>query len=129
MSLLPHTTQPITTEPASYEMRGWMEGVNDSLASLEILIAAVGQYNSITVTGPYTASNLDFINAKSRAVITLPANPIENSVIIVRNGDGSTITVNPNGKTLNGETIGYIRSKGTALVIHYFIDSDEWLVR
>ena len=86
-------------------------------------------FNTVTTSNNYIAADYDFINAKANALITLPKYPSENSVIIIRNGDGSTIKLNPNGKTINGESIGYIRRNGTALVIHYFIDSDEWLVR
>jgi hypothetical protein len=87
------------------------------------------EFNTKTVTASYSAAPHDFINAKSGALITLPKYPPTNSVIIIRNGDGSTITINPNGKTLNGETSVISTDLGTALVLHYFIDSDEWLIR
>lgn len=87
------------------------------------------QYNAVTTSVNYTANPYDFINAKKGATITFPEYPIENGVIIVRNGDGSNIRLSGNGKTMNGESTGTIQVKGTAIVFHYFIDSDEWLVR
>lgn len=86
-------------------------------------------FNNITKTTSYTAVDHDFINAKSGVTITLPATPEVNSVIIVRNGDSTAITINANGKTINGSATAKILRKGTALVLHYFIDSDEWLIR
>ena len=86
-------------------------------------------FNAVTVTTSYTANSFDFINAKSGSTITLPKYPKENDVIIIRNGDGSTIGLNGNGKAINSETTGTIRRKSTSIVFHYFIDSDEWLVR
>ena len=123
MSLLPHTTQPITSEPASYEMRAWMEMIQSASEVLAV-------FNNITVIGgSYTASNLDFINAKSNAVISLTNTPPVNSVIIVRNGDGSSIRINGNGRTINEQAGAILKKKETAIVIHYFSDSDEWLIR
>lgn len=86
-------------------------------------------FRSKTVTSSYTATDHDFINAKRGAVISLPQYPVENSVIIVRNGDGSAVGLNGSGKNINGSGTGSIQREGTALVLHYFIDSDEWLVR
>ena len=122
--LLPHTTQPITNEDdtASYEMRAWMEMVDS-------IISTLGIFTSITVDSGYTALGGEFINAKRSAIISLPLTPNEGSVIIVRNGDGSPITIKGNGKNINGCSEAKICRQGTALVIHYFIDSNEWLVR
>ena len=89
----------------------------------------VKQIRTVTVTSNYTAVDGDFINAKSNAQITFPQYPIENSVIIVRNGDGSQIKLNGNGKKVNGESTGILSRKGTSIEFHYFIDSDEWFAR
>ena len=87
------------------------------------------RFKALTVAGNYTAVDHDFINAKLGVTITLPEFPEENAIVMVRNGDGSRIKLDGNGKNINGSSTGNIRSKGTALVLHYFIDSDEWLVR
>ena len=90
----------------------------------------IPQYRAVTVsTSTYTAIPYDFINAKSNATIKFPAQPPENCVIIVRNGDGSSITLNGNEKTINGSKNGYLRRKGTTIPFYYFIDSDEWFAR
>ena len=86
-------------------------------------------FNAVSVTNSYAALDYDFINAKNRAVITFPRYPDENSVIIVRNGDGSKITLSGNGKKINGSSTGVINRQGTAITFQYFIDSNEWFAR
>ena len=90
---------------------------------------AVKQIRTVTVKSNYTAVDGDFINAKSSAQITFPKYPNENSVIIVRNGDGTNIKLIGNGKKINGSTLGYLNRKETAIEFYYFIDSDEWFAR
>lgn len=87
------------------------------------------QFRAVTVATSYTANDYDFINATVNSTITLCQYPVENSVIIIRNGDGSTINLNGNGKNINGYSGGSITRKGTAINLHYFIDSDEWFAR
>lgn len=86
-------------------------------------------FTSITKSESYTANDFEFINAKANALVTFPKYPCENSVIIIRNGDGSTIKLNGNGKNMNGESTGIISKKETSIEFHYFIDSDEWFAR
>ncbi len=91
--------------------------------------AEVKQFNAVTITGSYTAVDHDFINAKENALIVFPQYPDENSVIIVRNGDGSNITLSGNGKNINGSSTGLIRRKETSIEFYYFLDSDEWFAK
>jgi len=69
------------------------------------------------------------VNAGSAITVTLPASPPSNAVVIVRNSDGTVITIDGNGKNINGNATVQTIAQGTAVVIHYFIDSDEWLIR
>ena len=105
------------------------EEVSELKAELDIAISQKIDFRSVTTSSNYTAVDHDFINATSRVTITMPAYPSENDVIIVRNGDGTRITLLGNGRNINGESIGYIRKKGTSLYLQYFIDTNEWLVR
>ncbi len=93
------------------------------------LIPEIKQFNAVTTSTSYTAIDHDFINAKANALITFPKYPEENSVIIIRNGDGSTITLDGNGKNMNNSSTGKIHQKGTSIEFHYFIDSDEWFAK
>jgi hypothetical protein len=86
-------------------------------------------YRAVTVTTNYTSLDFDYINAKSRATITLPEYPKDNSVVIIRNGDGSEIGLNGNGRLINGFSTGKLRRQGTALTLQYFIDDNEWFAR
>lgn len=102
---------------------------SDSSFSYPAIEQTVKQIRTVTTSVDYTAVDGDFINAKSNAQITLTKYPDENSVIIVRNGDGSTIKLNGNGKNMNGESTGQLTRKSTSIEFHYFIDSDEWFAR
>lgn len=90
---------------------------------------AVDRFNPVSTTENYTAVDYDFINAKSTSEITLPEYPRDGGVVIVRNGDGTKITIKGNGRSINGETTGIIYRKGTALTLQYFIDDNEWFAR
>ena len=94
-----------------------------------ILPSAEQVFKAVTVTGIYTAMPYDFINAKTRAQITFPAYPEENSVIIVRNGDGSKIKFDGNGRNINGSSSGVLRQESTAIEFYYFIESNEWFAK
>jgi hypothetical protein len=110
-----------------------IESLSDKLEDLERRdnagTANSKEFNGYTVTQSQTLRDFDFVNVKNRSTVTLPQYPVKNSVIIIRNGDGSTIGINANGKTLNGETVGKLYRKGTAITIQYFIDSNEWVAR
>ena len=92
-------------------------------------LASDSQMMAVTAVSDYAASNYDFINATQDSTITLVKYPVENSVIILRNGDGSRIKFSGNGKNINGSSSGSITRKGTAITLQYFIDTDEWFAR
>ena len=92
-------------------------------------ICSEGIFSSVTVTASYTAADFDFVSASQGATITLPQYPSENSVIIVRNGNGSIISVSGNGRNINGTATVLSGVKNTTMVFHYFIDSNEWFIR
>ena len=93
------------------------------------LLPEVKEFRAVTVTQNYTANDHDFINANQNAQITFPQYPAENSVIIVRNDDNSSIKLNGNGKNINGSLTGVIARKTTCIEFYYFIDSDEWVAK
>lgn len=93
----------------------------------DLIIAAY--FIPVSASDNYTANNYEFVNAKNKATITLPASPSNYSAVIVRNGDGTLIGLNGNGRLINGENAGKIRRKGTALTLQYFIDENEWFAR
>ena len=90
----------------------------------------IPQYRAVTaVNTVYKALPYDFINATSKTIIRFPSTPTENCVIIIRNGDGSTIKLDGNGKKINGSYTGVLNREGTAIHFHYFLESDEWFAR
>jgi hypothetical protein len=89
----------------------------------------INKIRTVTVTSNYAALPNDFINAKNNAQITFPKYPDENSVIIVRNGDGSRIKLLGNGKKINGYFDGFIDDETDSIEFHYFIDTDEWFAK
>ena len=94
-----------------------------------VLLPEIKEFRAVTVTQNYTANDHDFINAKQNALITFPQYPEENSVIIVRNGDNSSIKLSGNGKNINGSSTGALSRQGTSIEFYYFIDSDEWFAK
>ena len=84
---------------------------------------------TVATSADYTARPFDFVNATNRATVTFPSNPEEDDLIIIRNGDGSTITLSGNGKNMNGSATGELTTEGTAIEFYYFIASDEWFAR
>lgn len=103
---------------------------NSAAALYSRVDRSVDGFRALTVSGgEYTAVNKDFINAKRGCKVFFPAQPEENAVIIIRNGDGTLINLDGNNKNINGSKKGYLRRKGTAIHFHYFIDTDEWFAR
>ena len=87
------------------------------------------EFRSVTANADYTMIDHDFVNAKSGATITFPEFPPENSVVIVRNGDGSRVKLLGNGREINGSTDGAINREGTAVTFQYFILENAWYAR
>jgi len=105
------------------------ERIQELEGEVQPVVGNPSDFNAVTMVTNYAANDFDFVNAKSKAIISLTSSPTANSVIIVRNGDNSLIKIDGNGKKINGFDDAKIRREGTTLVLHYFIDSDEWLVR
>jgi len=82
-----------------------------------------------TETTNVTMVDYQFVNAKNSITVTFPQYPVENSFVIVRNGDGSKITLDGNGKNINGSSSGVLRRATTTIEFFYFIDDDEWFAR
>ena len=92
------------------------------------LISTENELNDITIAASnYTAADFDDITAKSNSCITMPEYPKHNSVIIVRNGDGTGITIDGNGRNVRGSLKIKTVRLGTALVLKYKLDLNEWV--
>ena len=87
------------------------------------------EWRAVTVISAHTASHKEFINASNGATITFPLYPEENAVFTVRNGDGSSIKLAGNGRSINGSTTGTLSRQETAIEFYYFIDTNEWFAR
>ena len=81
---------------------------------------------TVSVTGVYYAGIGQSINATHAAVIYFPEYPADSDGFTVRNGDGSLITLNGNGKKMNGSTTGKLKRKGTSIDFVYHLNLDEW---
>jgi len=75
----------------------------------------------------YTAVDDMFIKGKNNSTVKLPLNPSNNSAIYVHNGDGTLLTIDGNGKKINGNDKLFIRKKGNGLQIYYFIEDNEYI--
>jgi len=89
------------------------------------------KWNDITKTSSYIAAPWDDITAKQGITIKLPSQPTPDSVIIVRNGDGSKITIDGNGikirRRTSSPTIATV-NKGSSLYFRYKIDINEYVL-
>ncbi len=99
----------------------------------QIQIDTVGFRGRVEIAD-YTAQNKDWVEARSKITIKLPANPLVNDQVIVSNGDGTAITVQGNGndiKYTSTDTSINIRSQGTSLHFQLFEDQDTkyWRIR
>jgi len=100
---------------------------NVALQSLySSLIPEVKQWRAVTVTSDYTALDHDVVNGKNNCTIKFPLYPCENACFITRNGDGSQIKLDGNGRKLNNKSTGILRAEETSIKWLYFIDSDEY---
>ena len=111
-----------TEKDAIYDSASALAGesykaMEDSYSSVFPLVS----FNPITAARSITASPYDFVNAKNSSTITLPTE----GIVIVRNGDGSSIKISSE-KKINGFNGGVLRKKGTSIQFYYFNDDDEW---
>lgn len=79
-------------------------------------------------TANHTATDYEFIVASNSITVTLPSQPKLESMVGVRNSDGSTITVSGNGKNINAKTSIRSKLKGTVLILLYIVETDEWVI-
>lgn len=84
--------------------------------------------NIVSISSNYSACDGDFITATLGAVITLPSSPDTDSIITIRNGDGSYIGVSGNSRTVNGVQTLYTKQKNTVLNVMYLVVSNEWVI-
>jgi len=99
----------------------------------QILYDTAGFIGKVKISA-YTAENKDWVEARNKAVISLPANPLVNDQVIISNGDGSIINVNGNGNNIkytSTDTSVNIRNQGTSLHFQLFEDQDTkyWRIR
>jgi len=85
-------------------------------------------------TSNYTAVNKDWVEARQKITVDLPANPLVNDQVIVSNGDGSAIKVDGNGNNIkytSTDTSINIRNQGTSLHFQLFEDESTkyWRIR
>lgn len=85
-------------------------------------------------TSNYTAENKDWVEARNKITVKLPANPLVNDQVIVSNGDGSLITINGNGNNIKytrTDASAQIANQGTSLHFQLFEDQSTkyWRIR
>ena len=127
-----------TTSSQASNLYGYSRSIpgESSTQSVQLLSAYMASqipdqinYNAVTKTSDYTALSFDNVNGKNSITITFPEFPCINSSFITKNGDGSLIKLNGNGRNLNGDTTGRLSRKYTSIIWDYFIDTNEWLAR
>lgn len=105
--------------------------IQDVPASLDVNIPNLPQeetkFRPVVITNNYTAVDNDWIWVKNGSTVTFPKYPGDGEEFIVYVGSSSAVSLNPNGKKINGSTTGKLRKKGTSIRFKYFLTEDEWL--
>jgi len=84
------------------------------------------EFIGVTVNTPfYTAIPWEWLNVKV-GYIYLPQYPSDGDEVIVRNGHGGSVEINPNGKKINDEDFFIIYRKGSSVRLKYFLDDNQW---
>ena len=95
-------------------------------ALVKQLLIDTASFNSKIKTVNYTAENKEWIEARSKARIKLPSNPLHNSEVIISNGDGTSIIMDGNGNdikyTSTSTTLPTIR-QGSSFHFQFFSDN------
>ena len=116
MSLLPHTVQPITSEPASYEMRGWMESIDSKTSNNSLIYTAV--------SGDVTTTGSQFLRVTTACIITLNPSPQDGETIQIQPDGNFTVTISG---SINGATPSYMYVAYDLLEVRYVQDLGEWV--
>lgn len=114
-------------ESGTRELYPWViDDPKEEVVNLQVE-TKLREFRGVTVSSNYTAVPWDWVKAKSRSTVTFPKYPENGDEIIVANGDGSKITLDGNGKNINGSNTGKIQLKYTSIRFKYFLDDNEWL--
>lgn len=85
-------------------------------------------FTARSATSDTEAIDREFISASNAITVRLDDAPPSNAIIKIRNADGSEITVNGNGKNINGATTATFTQQNTVYDFYYLIDTDEWAI-
>ena len=111
------------------------ESVNDNEA---VLLDSVGEefFDLASESGFDTSLSINGVtttvlsgqtaNVTNSGTAMLDDTPPKNYRVEIRNGDGSAIRINGNGRLINGQTELTILNQYTVRVVQYFIDDDEF---
>lgn len=98
-----------------------VQGLYSQLQAVKILTKKVINSES------YTAVDDMLIKSKNGSTLKLPLNPSEDCVIYAHNADGTLLTINGNGRKINGHDEVKLARKGNGLQIYYFVDENEYI--
>ena len=118
--LLPHISQPITDldDTASYEMRGWMEGVDRSVGNNTLIYT--------TVSGPITTDGSMFIRVSAATTITLNPTPLDGERVQVQSDGFFTVTISG---SINGGSSVMLTAAYDLLDLKYISELNEWVIQ
>ncbi len=90
------------------------------------------RYRSVKTSIEYTAIDHDFVEANNGARIKLDPSPGADDVIIVANGDGSSVVVDGNSNNImytSLDTCMEIHRQGTTITFQWFDEGPYWRPR
>jgi len=119
-------------DTAISQVRGMVSDLQRKIAELDaqkqVLLAPIAtkDFNQISVIKEYTAVDYDFMDVTTSDTIYLPLYPGAKAVIIAINGHSSSITIDGNGRLINGDSSVKSVQQNTMLTFYYLQITDRW---
>ena len=119
-------------DTATSQVRGMVSDLQRKIAELDaqkqVLLAPITtkDFNQISVIKEYTAVDYDFMDVTTSDAICLPLYPGAKAVIIAINGHSSSITIDGNGRLINGDSSVKSVQQNTMLTFYYLQITDRW---
>ena len=119
-------------DTAVSQVRGMVSDLQRKIAELDaqkqVLLAPITtkDFNQISVIKEYTAVDYDFMDVTTSDTICLPLYPGAKAVIIAINGHSSSITIDGNGRLINGDSSVKSVQQNTMLTFYYLQITDRW---
>jgi len=111
------------------DISDFLDGLNQ-FDSLNYLSEINGrpEFNYVSTSSNYTALDYDFAIASDELTVTLPSEPVDQSRVKVKTTVTSSVTIDGNGKNVDGDSNVVIVQDYVLIDMIYTVETDEWLI-